>query len=68
VHSENFALTEFSKVRPRLTRSFEKSQKKAYGRSKFIGNSSGVGINVALHAHPCALREGQIGRIRWGAV
>ena len=37
-------------------------RKKALTPSRFIGNSSGVGTNVGQHAHPCALREGQIRR------
>jgi hypothetical protein len=37
-------------------------EKGTYEHSKFIGDSSGVGTNAGLHAHPCAAREGQTRR------
>jgi hypothetical protein len=46
---------------------FRKWSRKTFGHQELIGNLPGVGTNRALHARPCALREGRIRRIRRGA-
>jgi hypothetical protein len=53
MNSANFAITEFSEVRSLLARNFEK-EKKTYGHSEFIGNSSPKGMLRRLASH---LRE-----------
>src|SRR5215207_3740170 len=45
-----------SKTRKRFSK---KSQKRIYGHSEFIGNSSGVGTNAGVHAHVCASEKGK---------
>jgi hypothetical protein len=43
-----FVSMEFSEIRSRLARRFEKESKRAYGYSQFIGNSSGSGTNASV--------------------
>jgi hypothetical protein len=38
----------------------KKGEKRTYGHSKFIGNSSGVGTNAGLQAHPCAAKRANL--------
>jgi hypothetical protein len=67
-NSANFALGAFCELRlygvlrsssTTRKRFSKKSQKRTYGHSEFIGDSSGVGTNAGVQAHPCAARERQ---------